>query len=143
MLLHTQQTAVVLSDEYRVLGMVRTGKARCRDVALVAGGQVQVVAHSLVRMCGARLDWPFWNRLGTRSLGSALFSSCKVRLTGRQFACLPMYHPLTRQARKFLLVRGQIFSTPFYARRAVYERVGGSTPLMVTEVFVNLKKCAI
>ncbi len=135
---NAQKAAVSLSDEYRLLGMSRTGQARCRDVALLVGGRVRVVAHSLVKMCGVRLDWPFWNRLGNRSLGLALFANQKVRLTSRQFSCLPVNHPLTRLTCQVLRRRGQVFSMPFYARRAVYEQVGGATPLMVTEVFVIL-----
>ncbi len=121
-----QHVQSVLADEARYLGLQRRQHVRTRNVRLWNGGQVVVVAHTVVKVAGARCDWPFWKNLGQRSLGTVLFRDKTVRRLPLEFARIqtgPPLHP------------GQPWPA-LYARRTRYDRRCGATPLIVTEVFL-------
>jgi chorismate--pyruvate lyase len=157
-----QGCGVVLPDEAALLGMQASRQVRLRQVTLWAGDKPRVVAHTAVKWLGAQSDWPFWRQLGTRSLGTVLFRDRRVQRKQQQFASLPPRHPLALQARRVGIAQG-LANRPeglkgldglnaagsavsgadaiqngqrWYARRAVYQRATGRTPLLVTEVFL-------
>lgn len=127
-----QGCAIVLADEARALRVLPKRQVRARDVTLWAGGEARVLAHTAVTWLGPQSDWPFWRQLGTRSLGTVLFRDRRVQRGALAFARLPDRHPLAQQASATSRNRG-----PWFARRAVYRRAAGRTPLLVTEVFID------
>lgn len=127
-----QGTGTVLADEARAMGVRVQTQVRLRQVTLWAGDRPRVVAHTAVRWLGLQSDWPFWRQLGSRSLGTVLFRDRRVQRSPLQFAKLPSRHVLARQA-----AQASGHSGPWLARRALYKRASGRTPLMVTEVFLS------
>lgn len=154
-----QGCGAVLPDEAALLDMQTGRQVRLRHVTLWAGDKPRVVAHTAVKWLGVQSDWPFWRQLGTRSLGTVLFRDRRVQRGQQQFACLPPRHPLALQARQASMAHALVtalnaderavqdgdasqIGQRWYARRAVYRRATGRTPLLVTEVFLaeNLGK---
>jgi len=62
------------SDEYALLGMTPGNRAYVREVMLLCNGVPVVFAHSVLPPAGLRGGWSGITRLGSRSLGEALFS---------------------------------------------------------------------
>ncbi|HEY1057947.1 MAG TPA: chorismate lyase [Limnobacter sp.] len=116
---------------------------RQRLVRLKVGGQVVVLAQTVMTLNGKACDWPIWSRLGKRSLGSVLFTDPLVRRGPLRFARLPASTPWIQQ-----LLRRQPACAGLpvdlnlnamrmvYARCARFERRPGRTPLWVMEVFL-------
>lgn len=112
---------------------------RQRLVRLVVGGQVVVLAQTLVLADGPRNDWRFWRGLGARSLGSVLFADPRVKRGSLYFARLPARHPwvlmlLGEEDQRDVLQ--QHAGKHWYARCARFEMRAGHTPLWVMEVFL-------
>lgn len=128
-----QRLARCLLDEAGALGLARTGRVWEREVLLRCDSAPVVFAHTVVRLGAIAADWPRFNGLGERSLGSTLFHDPLVRRGALEFARLRAGHPLMRRARAAL---GSASHQPpiLYARRCVYHRRQGS--LLVTEVFL-------
>jgi chorismate--pyruvate lyase len=97
---------------------------RCDDVPVV-------FAHTVVPMSASAADWPLFNALGERSLGSTLFYDPRVTRGELEFARIRAGHPLMQRARAAL---GGSDATIYYARRCLYRRRQGT--LLVTEVFL-------
>ena len=139
-LLH-QRSALCLADEAGAIGMARVGRVWEREVLLRCDGQPVVFAHTVVPMAANAADWPMFNALGERSLGSTLFGDPLVRRGALEFARLRPGHPLARRARAALGDASQdaiaaVSSdlSTYYARRCLYRRHLGT--LLVTEVFL-------
>lgn len=126
-----QHTALCLRDEAVAIGMRRPGRVWEREVLLRCDGQAVVFAHTVVPMSATAADWPLFNALGERSLGSTLFYDPRVVRGQLEFARLRAGHPLMQRARAAL---GLDDSTVLYARRCLYRRRRGT--LLVTEVFL-------
>jgi chorismate--pyruvate lyase len=126
-----QRTAMCLADEARAIGLQRPGRVLEREVLLRCDGVPVVFAHTVVPMSATAADWPLFNALGERSLGSTLFYDPRVQRGELEFARIRAGHPLMQRARAALGVDG---GTLFYARRCLYRRHRGS--LLVTEVFL-------
>ena len=126
-----QRTARCLFDEARALGMERAGRVWEREVLLRCDGAPVVFAHTVVPMSATAADWPLFNALGERSLGSTLFYDPRVERGELEFARIRAGHPLMRRARAAL---GVATDTVLYARRCLYRRHRGT--LLVTEVFL-------
>ena len=126
-----QRTAKCLFDEARVIGMQRPGRVWEREVLLRCDGQPVVFAHTVVPMSATASDWPLFNALGERSLGSTLFYDPQVTRGALEFARIRAGHPLMQRARAAL---GGDEQTVLYARRCLYRRHRGT--LLVTEVFL-------
>lgn len=127
-----QGLALCLEDEVAPIRLPRRLQVRERDVLLQCDGRAVVYAHTVVPLEATMNDWPFFRTLGSRSLGSALFSDPLIKRGRLQFSRLPARHPLTRRATAALgahAVKG-----PLFARRCVYRRKGGH--LLVTELFL-------
>ncbi|HEY0061030.1 MAG TPA: chorismate lyase [Telluria sp.] len=126
-----QRTALCLADEARAIGMPRPGRVWEREVLLRCDGVPVVFAHTVVPMSATASDWPLFNALGERSLGSTLFYDPLVTRGSLEFARIRAGHPLMQRARAALGVDGD---TVLYARRCLYRRRRGV--LLVTEVFL-------
>ena len=126
-----QRTALCLADEARAIGMPRPGRVWEREVLLRCDGVPVVFAHTVVPMSATASDWPLFNALGERSLGSTLFYDPLVTRGSLEFARIRAGHPLMQRARAAL---GGDGDTVLYARRCLYRRRRGV--LLVTEVFL-------
>ena len=126
-----QRTALCLADEARMIGMRRPGRVWEREVLLRCDGAPVVFAHTVVPMSATAADWPLFNALGERSLGSTLFYDPLVSRGALEFARIRAGHPLMQRARAAL---GAGEHTVLYARRCLYRRHRGT--LLVTEVFL-------
>jgi chorismate--pyruvate lyase len=127
-----QRTAPCLADEAKAIGMARVGRVLEREVLLRCDGRPVVFAHTVVPMAANATDWPLFNALGERSLGSTLFGDPQVARGELEFARLRPGHPLARRARLALGDTDQ--HSIYYARRCLYRRHQGT--LLVTEVFL-------
>lgn len=126
-----QRTAICLHDEARAIGMQRPGRVWEREVLLRCDGAPVVFAHTVVPMSATAADWPLFNALGERSLGTTLFYDPRVVRGELEFARIRAGHPLMRRACAALGTDG---ATELYARRCLYRRHRGT--LLVTEVFL-------
>jgi chorismate--pyruvate lyase len=129
-----QRSALCLSDETRAIGLHRPGRVWEREVLLRCDGEPVVFAHTVVPLSDSATDWPLFNALGERSLGTTLFYDPLVRRGELEFARLRPGHPLVRRARVALGESAPPPDTVYYARRCVYRRHQGT--LLVTEVFL-------
>ncbi|MDL2356958.1 MAG: chorismate lyase [Pseudomonadota bacterium] len=130
-----QRTALCLADEAAVIGMGRPGRVWEREVLLRCDERPVVFAHTVVPMAASATDWPLFNALGERSLGSTLFYDPLVRRGALEFARLRAGHPLALRARAALGdPHAPHDQSIYYARRCLYRRHQGS--LLVTEVFL-------
>lgn len=127
-----QQRALCLPDEYAAIELPRRLHVWERDVVLRCDEKAVVYAHTVVPLMATANDWPFFRSLGTRSLGSALFSDPLIKRGRLQFARLTAGHPLMKRIAATL--GAELVRTPLYARRCLYRRERGH--LLVTEVFL-------
>lgn len=127
-----QSRGMSLADEYRAVRLPRRIQVREREVVLRCDGRPVVYAHTIVPLAASASDWPFFNTLGERSLGTTLFGDPAVWRGELQFARLHLDHPLVRRAREAIGVN--FFGCPLYARRCLFQRKNGV--LLVTEVFL-------
>lgn len=126
-----QGNALILSDEQNLLALRRRTKVQQRDVLLLCDEMPVVYAHTVVPLTATASDWPFFNSLGNRSLGTTLFGDPSVQRGRLEYARLGVRHPLILRASAALQVT---LSTPLFARRCLYQRNRGL--LLVTEVFL-------
>lgn len=127
-----QGRGISLADEYATVGLSQREIVQEREVLLRCDERPVVYAHTIVPLTANASDWPFFNTLGERSLGSTLFGDPAVRRGALQFASLQPEHPLIRRACD-TLGSGQIAGS-LYARRCLFRRKKGV--LLVTEVFL-------
>ena len=135
-----QRIALCLSDEARAIGLAGRERVWEREVLLRCDTAPVVFAHTVVPRSATASDWPLFNALGERSLGSTLFYDPLVARGELEFARLRAGHPLARRALAALALDGGAFAFTaaaqpvFYARRCLYRRRHGT--LLVTEVFL-------
>jgi len=127
-----QSRGVSLADEYRAVRLPRRIQVYEREVLLRCDERPVVYAHTIVPLAANASDWPFFNALGERSLGTTLFGDPSVKRGALQFARLYPDHPLVRRACEALGVDS--VGCPLYARRCLFQRKNGV--LLVTEVFL-------
>ena len=132
-----QRSATCLHDEARAIGLGRPGRVWEREVLLRCDGVPVVFAHTVVPLSASAADWPLFNALGERSLGSTLFYDPRVTRGELEFARIRAGHPLMQRA-AMALGAGTNAAEPatavYYARRCLYRRRRGT--LLVTEVFL-------
>jgi len=105
------------------------GKRRIRDVLLECDGIPVIFAHTtLLTATNGRLT-RWLSRLGSRSLGSLLFSRPGFRRGAIEFCRLDHRHPLYRRAAALAPV-----SATLWARRSRHRL--GQQEVLVTEVFL-------
>jgi chorismate--pyruvate lyase len=126
-----QSHGVCQPDQAGVIGLARAARVREREVLLCCDGEPVVYAHTVAALACAA-DWPFFHRLGQRSLGTALFSDPLIARGRLQHARLHARHALTRRAAAAApACRDERL---LHARRCLYRRHRGL--LLVTELFL-------
>lgn len=118
------------TDECALLGVPPGTRAYVREVLLLCNEVPVVFAHSVLPHASLRGGWNGITRLGSRSLGEALFSDHRIQ---RQ----PLaYHRVRRDHPLFRAIAGQqaLAVSSLWARRSVFCLNGH--PLLVTEVFL-------
>lgn len=123
-----------------------TVQGRCaqRCVVLSVADVPLVLAQTVMWRPGKASDWPFWQGLGSRSLGSVLFTDPSVRRGTVYFRKLPLGTPWVMDLINGPAMRGDrtrclAYATQmngWFARSARFERGSGQTPLWVMEVFL-------
>jgi chorismate--pyruvate lyase len=122
--------AQALPDERALLGVAPRRRVYTREVFLLADEQPVVFAHSVVAAHHLRGAWQALQHLGSRSLGSLLFSHPLVQRKPLHYRALTPHHALYRHATSVL-------ATPpgmLWARRSLFMLHGA--PLLVSEVFL-------
>ena len=118
------------ADEYALLGMVPGSRAYVREVMLLCDEVPVVFAHSVLPPAGLRGGWDGITRLGSRSLGEALFSDHRIERQPLAYRSVRRGHPLYRSAAR----QQPATVSSLWARRSVFCLNGH--PLLVTEVFL-------
>lgn len=126
-----QSHGVCRPDQARMIGLARAVRVREREVLLCCDGQPVVYAHTVTALSSAA-DWPFFHRLGQRSLGTALFSDPLIARGCLQHARLHARHALARRAAAAAPACSN--ERVLHARRCLYRRHRGL--LLVTELFL-------
>ncbi|MGH8685214.1 MAG: chorismate--pyruvate lyase family protein [Nitrosospira sp.] len=125
-----QSLAKACRDELTVMNLRRNELAMVREVYLYCGNTPVVFAHSVVATKDLRGAWRGLGGLGSRSLGTMLFTNPVVRRTPLRFKKLNSAHPLFRRACQNL----QAKPAGLWARRSLFSLRGQS--ILVTEVFL-------
>ena len=118
------------ADEYPLLGMPAGTRAYVREVLLLCNGVPVVFAHSVLPLGGLRGGWNGITRLGSRSLGEALFGDPRIERRPLAFRSVRRDHPLYRAA----VAHFPVTASSLWGRRSVFCLSGH--PLLVTEVFL-------
>lgn len=118
------------ADEYALLGMAPGTRAYVREVMLLCDEVPVVFAHSVLPPAGLRGGWNGITRLGSRSLGEALFSDHRIQRQPLSYRSVRNNHPLYHAAARQQLAA----ANSLWARRSVFCLNG--YPLLVTEVFL-------
>ncbi len=126
-----QRLALALPDEVAAVALPRRVQVQEREVLLRCDEKAMVYAHTIVPLSATASDWPFFGRLGERSLGTTLFGDPRVWRGELEYARLHAQHPLAIRAAAAVDVR---LHGPLLARRCLYKR--GHGLLLVTEVFL-------
>ena len=126
-----QRHALVLADEFAEIALPRRVQVQEREVLLRCDEKPVVYAHTIVPLSATASDWPFFGRLGERSLGTTLFGDPRVARGELQYARLHARHPLVLRV---VAAVGRALPTPLLARRCLYKR--GNGLLLVTEIFL-------
>ena len=127
-----QNTALCLADETQTIGLSHRARVWEREVLLRCDGKPVVFAHTVVPLSATASDWPMFNSLGERSLGTTLFYDPRVARGELEFARLKSGHPLYQRA--IAALGADLAPGVLYARRCLYRRRRGT--LLVTEVFL-------
>lgn len=128
----SQGLAPCTADEFDLVGLARRGQVQQREVLLECDGVPVVFAHTVVPLSATTHDWPFFGRLGERSLGTTLFGDPRVMRGRMQYARLHEQHSLAQRVRS--MVGPACGAAPLFARRCLYRRRKGL--LLVTELFL-------
>lgn len=115
-----------------MIGIPRRLRVRQREVLLQCDGRAAVFAHTIVPLDATASDWPFFNTLGERSLGTTLFGDPRVERGALQFARIRAAHPLAWRAVEAATIREADY--PLFARRSLFRRQHGV--MLVTEIFL-------
>jgi chorismate--pyruvate lyase len=122
--------ARVAFDEAAALGIAPDRYAFSREVFLCADGCPVVFAHSACAFSDLRGAWQAMRGLGSRSLGTLLFTHPLVKRQPLHYKKLHAQHPLYRRAAAGL----NEAPNNLWARRSLFDLYG--SPLLVTEVFL-------
>ena len=117
-------------DELEIMDLHRQTHALIREVYLRCNETPVVFAHSVVKKEHLRGAWRDLSHLGSRSLGTMLFTNPLIQRTPLTFKKLKPHHPLFKHACKRL----QIHSNHLWARRSLF--ILQHQPILVTEVFL-------
>lgn len=123
----SQGLARVPHHEAALLRLPSRQLAHVRNVMLLADGKPVVVAHSVVAAHHLRGAWADIGKLGTRSLGTMLFTHPLVKRDMLHFKSLRPGHPLHQDT-------NPSSAQALWARRSMFYL--RDAPLLVTETFL-------
>lgn len=118
------------ADEYALLGLAPGTRVYVREVLLLCNDVPVVFAHSVLPSAGLRGGWNGITRLGSRSLGEALFSDHRIERQPLAYRCVRNDHPLFRATAR----QQAVAASSLWARRSIF--CLNRHPLLVTEVFL-------
>lgn len=118
------------ADEVELLGLRPGMRAYVREVLLLCDEVPVVFAHSVLPSAGLRGGWNDITRLGSRSLGEALFSDHRIERQPLAYKAVRRGHPLF----EVVAAHQGVMTAPLWARRSVF--CLNRHPLLVTEVFL-------
>jgi len=123
-------TARPYCDEAQLLGLPHRKTALLREVQLCRSGRPVVFAHSVLPHESLRGAWQGLSRLGTKSLGTTLFTDARVRRTPLE------YRKLNRQDALYRKAVAALVHAPvnLWARRSAFKLKHAM--ILVTEVFL-------
>lgn len=110
-----------------------------RQVVLICDGVPAVFAHTVTPMERVGHDWPFFNQLGNRALGVALFSNPFIRRNSFEYTRLRAQDALYQAAQSALKGHGFEVTLPthLWARRCLFTHTRhANSRMMVTEVML-------
>lgn len=125
-----QSLSKACQDELAVMNLRRDELAMVREVYLYCGNSPVVFAHSVVAAKDLRGAWRGLGGLGSRSLGTVLFTNPVIKRTPLRFKKLNSAHPLFRRACQNLPEK----PLGLWARRSLFSLRGQS--ILVTEIFL-------
>lgn len=105
-------------------------RALLRDVMLYCDGEAVVFAHSVLPHSAMRGAWRGLGRLGSHSLGGALFADPRMCRGALQYKKISAQHFLYRRAAEHLPMLGK----SIWARRSVFRLERNA--VLVTELFL-------
>jgi chorismate--pyruvate lyase len=117
-------------DEYALLRLTPGARAYVREVMLLCNEVPVVFAHSVLPHSSLRGGWNGITRLGSRSLGEALFSDHRIERQPLAYRHLGRSHPLFDAVSR----QQSLGVDHLWARRSVF--CLNAHPLLVTEVFL-------
>ncbi len=117
-------------DEYALLGLMPGTRAYVREVMLLCDDVPVVFAHSVLPHASLRGGWNGITRLGSRSLGEALFCDHRIERQPLAYRQLRHGHPLFRT----ITTQHPLEARSLWARRSAF--CLNHHPLLVTEVFL-------
>lgn len=110
-----------------------------RQVLLICNNMPAVFAHTVTPIEPVGRDWPFFNQLGNRALGIALFSNPLIRRVSFEYTRLRAQDALYQMAQKALNQHSFNITLPphLWARRCVFIHTRHTNSrMMVTEVML-------
>ncbi|MEW6416310.1 MAG: chorismate lyase [Pseudomonadota bacterium] len=116
-------------DEIELLGLRPGMRAYVREVLLLCNEVPVVFAHSVLPQSGLRGGWNGITRLGTRSLGEALFNDHRIERQPLAYKAVRRGHPLFDR-----IAPPHAQARALWARRSLF--CLHHHPLLVTEVFL-------
>lgn len=125
-----QSLAKVHGDECVAMNIRHGELAMVREVYLYCGNTPVVFAHSVIARRDLRGPWRGLSGLGSKSLGTVLFTNPKIKRTPLEFNKLSVGHVLYDRACHQL----QQLPSKLWARRSLFTLQGQS--ILVTEVFL-------
>jgi chorismate--pyruvate lyase len=119
-----------LQEEADLLRAPSHQVALIREVLLTGNGQSVVFAHSVLPKSSLRGEWHRLGRLGSKPLGTILFSNPAVKRTPLSYKKLSANHALYQRA----IQHSQQKPSYLWARRSIFSL--NCANIMVTEVFL-------
>lgn len=117
------------ADEVGLLGLTPGMRAYVREVLLLCNDIPVVFAHSVLPCTGLRGGWNGITRLGSRSLGEALFNDRSIERQPLAYKSVRRGHPLYDR-----IAGPHAEARSLWARRSLF--CLHRHPLLVTEVFL-------
>lgn len=130
-----QRWARARRDETQLLGLRHGRLANLREVRLLCDGRPWVYARSIIPATTLRGKYRRLARLGSRSLGTVLFTDKRIWRGEMQLARFMPGQPLFARA----TADSPPCAQPVWGRRSLFYLAGG--PLLLTEIFLHELCC--
>ncbi len=132
------QTALHLSEQ-APLQLRLADRVMSRNVILCCDQQPVVFGHTVTALATLKRHWPFFNGLGQKALGLALFFNPLIQRQAFEFTRLSQHDMLYQLAQRALAQHAFSIELPqhLWARRCVFTHLHHpNSKMMVTEVML-------